>query len=195
MKRAAPRFAALAVPVAIALACAVSCQLVIGLDGLDNQQCPSGQKGCNGHCVSTSDPAYGCGRLDDCAPCVLLNASARCDNNGQCAVSGCVGDYLNCSESDQSGCEIDSAHDPLNCGGCTIICMKPAQGIAGCSAKQCAVGGCDDGFEDCNHVYSDGCETDLQNDDQNCGTCGYACKPAESCQLGVCVTNDGGVGD
>lgn len=30
-------------------------------------------------------------------------------------------------------------------------------------------------FQDCNHVYEDGCEADLQNDANNCGSCGHDC--------------------
>lgn len=191
MRPAVARLAACAM--AAALAGVLSCQLVVGLGELDNHECPAGQKGCSGRCVSMSDPAYGCAR-NDCAPCVLLNASARCDDNFVCAVAGCIGDYKNCSQTAESGCEIDSAHDPLNCGGCNVICMNPAHGIAGCSANQCAVGGCDDGFEDCNHLYADGCETDLRKTPQSCGTCGHACAPDQTCELGVCVTNDGGAG-
>ncbi len=174
---------------ALALAGGLSCQLFVDLSGLTNGQCPSGQKPCNGVCVSATSPTYGCGSAD-CTPCVLPNAADTiCDRDDACAASLCVTGYKTCSD-DRAPCMTDSAHDPNNCGACGVHCQKPANGAAGCAGGQCAVGGCDEAFEDCNHVYDDGCETDLGGDRANCGACGHACAPGQECAGGLCRPAD-----
>ncbi len=40
---------------------------------------------------------------------------------------------------------------------------------------------------DCDCDPSNGCESDPQSDDKNCGECGHRCKEAEFCEAGVCV--------
>jgi hypothetical protein len=124
--------------------------------------------------------------LATCAPCVLPNATATCGPTLDCAAGGCVGDYDHCVGT-AAGCETDLAHDPSNCGMCGRVCPKPANGIPGCSAKQFAVGGCDRGWEDCNHTFIDGCETSLDEDNLNCGACNHACADGQLCARGACI--------
>jgi hypothetical protein len=175
---------------AIVLALAFSCQLVVDVDGITNGQCSSGYKLCDGRCVSQTDPSYGCAS-SDCVPCVLRNAYANC-YHGACAVSACVGSYKNCPG--QTECLTDLAHDPDNCSGCDVRCGKPPNGAPGCAAMQCAVSSCDDGWEDCNHIYEDGCETDLRTDPANCGACGHVCPAGQACAVRVCAAPDAGRG-
>ena len=74
--------------------------------------------------------------------------------------------------------------DALNCGEdlCGTICAsEPAGTVSACVAGTCAVTDCiDDTYEDCDGVLSNGCETDLLNDDNNCGACGNVCDLANS---------------
>jgi len=163
----------------------LSCQLAVNIDGLTDQKCEANQKACNGRCVSRTNPMTGCA-LGTCAPCVLPHAIATCGPTLDCAVGGCVGDYDHCIGT-EVGCETDLAHDPVNCGTCGHICPKPANGKPGCSAKLCAVGGCDRPWEDCNHAFDDGCETNLDGDDQNCGACAHPCPVDRHCQAGTCA--------
>jgi hypothetical protein len=60
------------------------------------------------------------------------------------------------------------------------------------------MGACDPGWGDCSGGAADGCETSLSTN-QDCGSCGNACGPTESCQQGSCtdqctggLTNCGG---
>jgi hypothetical protein len=46
---------------------------------------------------------------------------------------------------------------------------------------------CLPGFFDCNHDPSDGCEVNLQNDNENCGACGTSCDAThDQCSAGAC---------
>lgn len=45
---------------------------------------------------------------------------------------------------------------------------------------------CKEGFEDCDKDLSNGCETDIYNDDQNCGSCFNSCEITDQCHLGMC---------
>ncbi len=77
--------------------------------------------------------------------------------------------------------------DPKNCGACGVTCGANMA----CGGGACA---CTPGFADCNHDPSDGCEADLSNDDQNCGTCGRGCFIfcGVGCAGGVCPIAGGG---
>lgn len=169
---------------AVLIALAAGCQLVVGLDTLDDEKCLSDQKPCDKRCVPKSDPSTGCALLS-CAPCVLLHATARCGDNGQCAVAACLKDYDDCDT--EPGCETDLAHDPNHCGSCLAPACVTANGTPGCSAKMCATGGCNSGFEDCNHNPKDGCETDLMSSHASCGACDHPCAPTQLCQQGSCT--------
>ncbi|MEJ2180838.1 MAG: MopE-related protein [Gammaproteobacteria bacterium] len=45
---------------------------------------------------------------------------------------------------------------------------------------------CNDGFGDCDGDQSNGCETDIYNNNKNCGSCGNECSDLEVCKLGIC---------
>jgi hypothetical protein len=173
---------AAAFAVGLALAFVSSCELVIPLDDLSDKKCPSDQKLCYGKCLPKGNPMTGCA-LETCAPCVFEHATATCSPTFACAIASCVGDYYHCTS---TSCDTDLAHDPNNCGGCNVVCLPKDHAKPGCSDRACAVGGCDTGWEDCNRMYDDGCETNLLSNHDNCGRCGQACAAAETCQNGVC---------
>lgn len=163
----------------LATLCALcfACSLVLDTSALD-EGCPSTHKPCSGKCVPVSDPDFGCSS-DACRPCVIPNATAHCGAAGSCIVAACRGDFLDCNgDGDQpntDGCETDSAHDPLHCGGCRNPQCTVANGTAGCAAGRCAIALCDPGFRDCNFSARDGCEVDVRIDPANCGKCGTFC--------------------
>jgi hypothetical protein len=48
-------------------------------------------------------------------------------------------------------------------------------------------GTCNAGYADCNgNKQSDGCEINVTNDHNNCGTCGHVCSVSQSCISSVC---------
>jgi len=97
------------------------------------------------------------------SPCAV-NQSSDC--NGACA-------------------NLNTDHD--NCGACGKVCPAYAHADPVCSGGQC-VFTCSAGRGDCNYQKaSDGCETCLRNDNNNCGRCGRRCAPGTSCFSGSCV--------
>jgi hypothetical protein len=49
------------------------------------------------------------------------------------------------------------------------------------------IGSCNSGFGDCNGSDGDGCETNLQDDADNCGVCGTRCRGRnDTCCAGSC---------
>jgi hypothetical protein len=82
------------------------------------------------------------------------------------------------------GCK-DLNVDVNNCGSCGNVCAV-ANGIPGCVNGHCVIVSCIGGFGDCNGNVSDGCETNLNIDQNNCGTCRHVCPPGQTCKGGVC---------
>jgi hypothetical protein len=50
----------------------------------------------------------------------------------------------------------------------------------------CMIGSCQSGFDDCNMMVADGCETALDTDKMNCGMCGMMCPDPDN-GVGACV--------
>jgi hypothetical protein len=148
--------------------------------------CGAGLIDCGGACVSLqNDPAH-CGACG--VACTAgLGATGVC-SAGACGVvcavgrADCDGDLLS---SGGNGCEALLSLDPGNCGACGNACL-PANGTGGCTAGACAVATCNPGFDDCDANPANGCEANLQADDNNCTACGAACGAGDGCSAGVC---------
>jgi hypothetical protein len=130
--------------------------------------CPFGEKQCDGACVSTVNPAYGCG-LAACAACSVAHASPGCSAAG-CSVAACDPGYADCDGEPANGCETDLSQ-VAHCGTCNATC--PA------SAPDCAPTG--DGFA-CSTGCGPGDPTlcggqcvSLTTSLDDCGACGRAC--------------------
>src|SRR5262249_25380346 len=52
---------------------------------------------------------------------------------------------------------------------------KADHAVATCTAGECRIAECKDGYRDCNNREADGCEV-APNDVMNCGSCGHQCK-------------------
>jgi hypothetical protein len=135
-----------------------------------------------------SDPLH-CG---DCATACSApaNALAGCAA-GTCGLGPCAGGFGNCDGDPLNGCETDLAADRLHCGACNAACSFPNASGACVGLGSCGLGTCDAGFDDCNGLLGDGCETGTGTDGLNCGTCGHACAlphAQPSCGGGQCNT-------
>jgi hypothetical protein len=85
------------------------------------------------------------------------------------------------------------------CGGPTCESCAAPHAKPTCVEHQCALGACDTGWADCNHLPADGCEVDLSAP-ASCGGCGIACVPvpnaAVACTAGMCAAQcTAGFGD
>ncbi|MBW2456847.1 MAG: hypothetical protein JRI68_20185 [Deltaproteobacteria bacterium] len=97
----------------------------------------------------------------------------ECDDSG----CHCEAGFADCDGDPSTGCELPTASDPNNCGGCAVQCHST------CAAGQCATNPCDSGFADCHDAP--GCESDLEGDADHCGSCDHSCFGG-TCSAGHC---------
>lgn len=92
-------------------------------------------------------------------------------------------------------CETNLLTDDANCGACGNACAKnttyPGLNLIGrCIDGQCKLT-CPVGFQDCNGLVDDGCESMSAMDPDNCGGCGIVCPTlsngTRSCVQGKCA--------
>lgn len=160
-------------------------------------RCQQGFEDCDGNPLdgcetdTRADPRNcgGCGVM--CA--TLPNAQVGC-LDGACVVAMCNDGYDSCDrQSPILACQTNLNTDEYNCGDCATVC-PPVAGLARtCVLGQCSSKPCDTRWKDCNAKATDGCETDTQQDGQNCGGCNVRCSPSPTpnsqytCQQGSCV--------
>ena len=117
-------------------------------------------------CAVDTDCLLGqiCTRQGKVSACVTgCTDDSRCPNPGGGGVAHCCGGQCT-----------DVQSDPRNCGSCAAACTV-LQGTASCTAGACGVGGCDQGWADCNNDPADGCEVEVATDPDNCTACGKVC--------------------
>jgi hypothetical protein len=80
---------------------------------------------------------------------------------------------------------IDSQTDADNCNGCGLVCSSNNV-VRDCQSGSCAGGTCNLPFNDCDDdKTTNGCESNSQTDNSNCGACGTTCGAA-TCKSGAC---------
>jgi hypothetical protein len=141
---------------------------------------------CNGVCVDPTSDDYNCGSCGkQCnqsppgkpKPPFAMYYGCR---GSTCEKLKCAPGFEDCDGDEGTGCEINVARDPKNCGECGLAC--PAGDL--CENGKCA---CDPGPDGC------GCKN-LATDPDNCGSCGFKCPGADvggngrrSCKGGHCA--------
>jgi len=134
---------------------------------------------CGGTCVNPNTD------MNNCNACGNV-----CGTRSQCIGAACQCDspFENCDDSFSSnGCEIDPRSDLDNCGGCGVLCRR-TRATAQCSGFSCSIQRCDAGFDNCDGVDNNGCETPL-NTLSDCGSCGSSCSRSNAsatCSTGSC---------
>jgi hypothetical protein len=109
---------------------ALGCSLLVDTSELD-AGCPTGQRLCEGSCVSDTDPAYGCIPGECGAPCTKTNAIPHCVD-GSCEVKVCRYGF-GCPPA----CNVEVLTNELHCGTCDNDCEEGERCIAGrCSPQQ-----------------------------------------------------------
>ncbi|MBI5534032.1 MAG: hypothetical protein HY898_15025 [Deltaproteobacteria bacterium] len=109
--------------------------------------------------------------------------------SGQCGCSSCPAGMADCDKNPGNGCEINTTNDAANCGVCSNVCTAP-NATTSCASSLCGIAACNAGYGNCNGLYADGCERNLNTDPLNCGTCGAACSTnhaTPTCNAGSCV--------
>lgn len=143
--------------------------------------CAANEKRCDGTCVSSDDPRFGCASTS-CLPCAgssATNTVPTC-NAGQCATT-CVAGFSDCDGNAENGCEIRTATDVANCGACNVACGLAHATSRACDNGKCAFL-CETGFIHCGTDAS-GCDVDGRADKSNCGQC------ARNCLEGTCANS------
>jgi formylglycine-generating enzyme required for sulfatase activity len=123
-----------------------------------------------------------------------INNGGACDDGDLCTqtdtcLSGeCTsGTPLACGTA--TACRAAGTCDPST-GACTGTAQPDgtscviANGFGTCQTGDCRITSCRAGFGDCDGTISNGCETVIDNNVDNCGICGNSC--GESYYLGVC---------
>lgn len=139
--------------------------------------CSRDEMACNGSCVDIFTDKKNCGvcgrscKADEF--CVDARCGPACMNNGTSLCSGSC---------------VDLTTDPENCGTCGTECksfLPHAKGST-CEDAKCVISGCNTGYGDCDTSVANGCESNLQTDASNCGTCGTKCPAGQVCYSGKC---------
>ncbi len=149
--------------------------------------------GCESNAASDVNNCGGCNMK--CAP---QNAMGACVN-GSCGIGMCMAGFSDCNKQPNDGCEINTAGDTANCGGCGKACSL-ANAMPVCIGGMCGIGSCNNGFGDCNKITADGCEANTATDVNNCGGCMMPCagvpNATPSCSGSKCVAScKAGFGD
>jgi hypothetical protein len=107
---------------------------------------------------------------------------------GSGGLGPCPYGFGNCDGNDANGCETGLLNDVVHCGSCVKQCNLTSA-IAACSAGQCVVQSCLSGKGNCDGNDANGCETNVTNNLQHCGTCGNVCAlqhATAACTSGTC---------
>jgi hypothetical protein len=124
----------------------------------------------NGCEVSLGTDVNHCGACGNSCP-VRPHASTACQN-GSCTFM-CDAGWEDCDGNASNGCEVDLNTDVANCGACDQGCGS-AHGTPHCTGGTCSIT-CSSGYGDCDGANANGCEINLTNTTENCGTCGRDC--------------------
>lgn len=156
--------------------------------------------GCESNTQTSTQHCGGCG-----VSCSMQGAASTRCTAGECRPT-CSGGRGNCDNNGQNGCEVNLNTDPDHCGGCNLACSE-----AGTTSTSCQTSGaspatprcvpiCDATHANCDGDGFNGCEIDLTNDPNHCGSCDVACSTAGTsstrCMSGKCsITCDASHGD
>lgn len=139
--------------------------------------CVPNQPSCDGYKTTTCN-ADGTGFVGESKDCPSVQV---CTPNG-CA---CALPLVSCKPDSCQQVDEDTDH----CGACGAKCASK-NNYRACVDGQC-VGACLAPYGNCNgDMRSDGCETNLQTDPVNCGTCGHVCESG-FCSYGQCSSYRG----
>ena len=145
----------------------------------EGELCDADADACLARCDVDTDldddghDALECGG-DDCDdedPDVHPRADERCNTRDD-----------DCDEASDEGFDLQT--DAAHCGTCGNACSGTG-GAPACSGGSCTTT-CAAGFDDCDGLASNGCETELSADALHCGACNDPCPLAQACAASTC---------
>ena len=139
----------------------------------------------NGCETNTTNKVQHCGACGTVCPSVP-HGTTVCASS-MCAVGTCSVPYANCNLVFNDGCEINTSSNVQHCGGCNQACPPVANGIAACASSNCTIGSCIPPYANCNLLYSDGCEVNINTNAAHCGGCNRPCPVGNFCSGGICI--------
>lgn len=182
--------------------CGVACPTVAN----DQRACVNGActskpcemprwQNCNGSAAdgcetdTSKDPTH-CGNcMTKCTP---MNGTGGCVA-GTCKVFKCNSGYGDCDLNAANGCEADLNTRTDSCGVCNLNCtINAALHVTSvdCKMGQCTVSTCQavgtQNFLDCDGLFNNGCETDVNASTLHCGVCNNPC-PKKAHAIPGCV--------
>jgi hypothetical protein len=170
----------------------------IGTAGIGGQSGAGGSGGTAASCLGTAadcdgDTTNGCesntfSDAKNCGKCGVLCA-AGANQDGVCQSSVCKvqcrAGFTDCDGDATNGCEVATGTDVEHCGSCTApSCVSGGNGTAACLNGLCGLT-CPAGLGNCDGDVSNGCETDIANSQDHCGSCVQTCGTAP-CVNGAC---------
>lgn len=146
------------------------------------ESCNTDFENCNGD-ISDGCEANLKNSVANCGYC-----NHNCGDNSLCNEGLCIckTGFKDCDNNLNNGCEVDILSDLANCGDCNKRCATDNTFLNECENGECKIVTCNLGFEDCDKIVSNGCEKDLRNDKDNCGSCGNKCNQNATCKNGEC---------
>jgi|GEM_PF-1212356 hypothetical protein len=156
--------------------------------------CNAGYADCNANptdgCeVNTAIDVSNCGACGN--SCSAPHVATSTCVTGACHIQSCTPGFSDCDGLEANGCEVNTATDANHCGNCSTVCGTVSNAsTVGCSSSTCTIFACNAGFANCNNLYSDGCEVNVNTSVSNCGSCGHVCSAnncTPSCSAGTCV--------
>lgn len=129
---------------------------------------------------------------DHCGTCLTTCSSdhmaTRTCSAGVCNGT-CAAGYGDCnSNKTTDGCETDTTTSTANCGICGHVCGD-ANGTASCLGGICQLT-CNVNWANCDLNTSNGCETNISTDANNCNACFQSCSSSHvstrTCTSGAC---------
>ncbi|MDO9019214.1 MAG: kelch repeat-containing protein [Myxococcales bacterium] len=144
--------------------CSFTCAAGFGdCDGVASNGCETNLTTSAIHCGTCGQRCSAGGSTGSTSVCVA----------GACMVT-CSANYADCDGSPGNGCEVFTASDVRNCGGCGAMCPVRPNSVASCAVGRCGFV-CLSGFSDCDGDPANGCERALGTDVAHCGRCNNAC--------------------
>ena len=164
--------------------CGINCGTGrVCVNGVCDNECPSGQLRCGDRCVNPQTNRLHCGECDRACPAGLVCAAGRCDLE-------CGSRYTSCdfsvpdsgrptADTGPVGGRVcaDIRSDELHCGSCDIQCPLGHACVSGACELRCLAGA----------TTCDGRCVDTMTDTRNCGACGTVCPGLQRCVSGMCT--------